>query len=115
MKRNTVKVIKVIIVICVIVIAVGVWNYETSHTPYCKKGNIYYNRNNSNCPKCGSSDIKCIAPIGDGSGDCGYSCNKCKWTWTYGAWECLKCGNFYLKYDGRKYSCPKCGWEEYYP
>ena len=45
MKRNTTKIIKLIIVIFIIAVSARVWWYYSRHSPYCSKGDIYYNRN----------------------------------------------------------------------
>jgi len=117
MKRNTITIIEVIIILSVVVVAVGVWNYRNPSP--IQAGKI----GGSHCPKCGNSehnktiDIPC-----DGSCTRFLKCNKCGWDWTCIEGfdeQCPKCGHIGIKYkkpleeDPSPYrSCPKCGWHE---
>ncbi len=120
MKRNTITIIELIIILCVIVVALGLWNYKKILPHHV--GHI----GGHNCPNCGSSDTKLTGIINDGGSDLPLACNKCGWYWLCIEGfdeQCPKCGHIGIKY--RKplddpptvpdKTCPNCGWYENFP
>jgi hypothetical protein len=66
MRRNTITIIELIIILCVIVVAVRVWGFK-------------YSNDNNRCPRCWSSDIYESGIYNDCIGEVEHTCRKCKW------------------------------------
>lgn len=66
MKRNTITIIKLIMVICVIVVVIRVWGLNYANDHYI-------------CPKCWSSDIYESGISNNGFGEAEHTCRTCKW------------------------------------
>lgn len=91
MKRNTITIIELIIVICVIVVAVRVWTYKNTHnktfpTPVSVQQNISRMANEGGnkwykCPRCGSSDLQPCVTNDGGITPTTYLCKNCGYNW----------------------------------
>ncbi len=97
MKRNTITIIELVIVICVIVVAVRVWapHKETGVQPVHNlfRPNVNKPRNENYCPKCGSNELifaSYNSEVSETPGKWleGKMCRKCHWL----SFKCPKCG-----------------------
>ena len=123
MRRNTVTLIELVIVLCVVVVAVRVWNYKKTEakisTPVPTP--TYNISSRYKCPQCGSSYIQHLGVIGDGTSRSGGElCNECGFHWGETVEKCLKCGSSDVKVispldeeamreAGKNKTCRKCG------